>query len=68
MNWIRDVFSELDSSGDGTVTLKEFESQLSLAQKSHGGWVNRMKTYHDILYLYSTVHNIYIHIYVAILE
>lgn len=29
MNWIRDVFSELDSSGDGTVTLKEFESQLN---------------------------------------
>lgn len=30
MNWIRDVFSELDSSGDGTVTLKEFENQLFL--------------------------------------
>ncbi|CAJ1460972.1 unnamed protein product [Effrenium voratum] len=29
MNWIRDVFSELDSSGDGTVTLGEFENQLN---------------------------------------
>lgn len=29
MNWIRDVFGELDSSGDGTVTLKEFEQQLN---------------------------------------
>ncbi|CAE7597918.1 CACNA1S [Symbiodinium natans] len=29
MNWIRDVFSELDSSGDGTVTQEEFESQLN---------------------------------------
>lgn len=29
MNWIRDVFSELDSSGDGTVTQQEFESQLN---------------------------------------
>lgn len=30
MNWIRDVFSELDSSGDGMVSLQEFENQLML--------------------------------------
>ena len=29
MNWIRDVFSELDSSGDGMVSLQEFENQLN---------------------------------------
>lgn len=36
MNWIRDVFSELDSSGDGTVTLKEFENQLFLGLRKPG--------------------------------
>jgi len=29
MNWIRDVFGELDTDGDGTVTQEEFESQLN---------------------------------------